>query len=85
VALRRNPELAWQTIGDEAVVMSLPERTVVGLNATGAFVWSRVEECGEEELAGALAKRFSTTEDEARDDVRAFLSLLRERGLVIED
>jgi hypothetical protein len=41
--LRRHRDVAWQRIGDEAVVMSLAEGRVLGLNATGALVWSLVE------------------------------------------
>jgi hypothetical protein len=84
VALRRHPDVAWQTIGDEAVVMSLGERRVLGLNATGALVWSLVEERDEEGLVAAVLERFATEEHTAREDVRGFLALLRERGLVVE-
>jgi hypothetical protein len=82
--LRRHREIAWQQIGDEAVVMNLAEGRVIGLNATGALVWSLVEECDQDGLVAALVERFATDERSARDDVRGFLSLLRERGLVDE-
>jgi hypothetical protein len=84
VALRRHPDVAWQRIGDEAVVMSLAEGRVLGLNPTGTLVWSLLEERDEEGLAAAVADRFATDVDRAREDVRGFLSLLRERGLVLE-
>ena len=82
--LRRHRDVAWQQIGDEAVVMSLAEGRVLGLNPTGALVWSLVEERDEEGLVAALVERFVTDERSAREDVRGFLSLLRERGLVGE-
>lgn len=82
--LRRDRDVAWQQIGDETVVMSLAEGRVLGLNATGALVWSLVEECSEDELVAAVLERFATDEPQAREDVRGFLSLLRERGLVSE-
>jgi len=85
VALRRNPEIAWQMIGDEAVVMNLAGARVLGLNPTGALVWSLLEERDEQGLAEAVAERFAIDADAARDDVRAFLELLRERGLLVED
>jgi hypothetical protein len=84
VALRRHPDVAWQAIGDEAVVMSLAERRVLGLNAAGALVWSLVEERDLDGLVAAVVGRFATEERAAREDVRAFLELLRERGLVVE-
>ena len=82
--LRRHPDVAWQQIGDEAVVMSLGEGRVLGLNASGTLVWSLVEERNEDGLVAALVERFATDERQAREDVRGFLTLLRERGLVGE-
>jgi hypothetical protein len=82
--LRRHRDVAWQRIGDEAVVMSLAEGRVLGLNPTGTLVWSLVEERDEDGLVAALVERFATDERSAREDVRGFLSLLRERGLVGE-
>jgi hypothetical protein len=84
VALRRHPDVAWQTIGDEAVVMSLAEGRVLGLNPTGALVWSLVEERDEDGLVAAVVERFATEATAAREDVREFMALLLERGLVLE-
>ncbi len=72
-------------IGDEAVVMNLAGARVLGLNPTGALVWSLLEERDEQGLAEAVAERFAIDADAARKDVRAFLDLLRERGLVVEE
>ena len=84
MALRRHPDLAWQQIGDEAVVMILGQGRVLGLNPTGTLLFSLVEERDEDGLVAALVERFATDADQARADVRAFLMLLRERGLVGE-
>ena len=84
MALRRHPDVAWQTIGDEAVVMSLAEGRVLGFNSTGALVWSLVGERDEDGLVAAVVERFATDGERARADVRGFLALLRERGLVVE-
>ena len=84
MTLRRHPDVAWQAIGDEAVLMCLADRKILGLNPVGALVWSLVEELDEDGLVGAVVERFATGEEEAREDVRAFVALLRERGLVVE-
>jgi len=85
VALRRHPDVAWQRIGDEAVLMNLASQgRVLGLNPTGSVVWSLLEERDEDGLVAALVERFATDDGRAREDVRDFLALLRERGLVIE-
>jgi hypothetical protein len=72
-------------IGDEAVVMKLDGERVLGLNPTGALVWSLLEERDEQGLAEAVAERFAVDTESARVDVRDFLQLLRERGLVVEE
>jgi hypothetical protein len=84
VTLRRSPEVAWQRIGDEAVVMSLGEGRVLGLNPTGALIWSLLDERDEDGLVREVVERFATDDARAREDVRGFLALLRDRGLVIE-
>jgi hypothetical protein len=84
VALRRSPDTAWQVIGDEAVIMDLSGARVLGLNPTGALVWSLLEEGDETGLAEAVADRFEVSVETARSDVREFLTVLRERGLVVE-
>jgi hypothetical protein len=85
VTLRRSREVAWQRIGDEALVMNLPEGRVLGLNPTGALVWSLLEERDEDGLVAALVERFETDSAQARADVRGFVAFLRERHLVVED
>jgi len=82
--LRRHRDLAWQQIGAELVVMSLPEKKVLGLNPAGALLWSLIEERDEDGLVSALVERFATDEGQARKDVRGFVAMLRERGLVSE-
>jgi Coenzyme PQQ synthesis protein D (PqqD) len=82
VPLRRHRDVAWQRIGDETVVMSFAESRVLGLNPTGALVWSLLEERDEDGLVAAVVERFATDAESARADVRGFLSMLRERGLV---
>ncbi|HXK08470.1 MAG TPA: PqqD family protein [Vicinamibacteria bacterium] len=84
MALRRHPDVAWQRIGDEAVLMSLAEGRVLGLNPVGALVWGLVEERDEDGLVAAIVEGFLAEDAQAREDVRDFLSLLRERRLVVE-
>ena len=65
--------------------MNLEGERVLGLNPTGALVWSLLEERDEQGLAEAVAERFAIDAASARGDVRAFLDMLRERGLVVEE
>jgi hypothetical protein len=84
MGLRIAKEVAWQSIGGEAVLVDLERGRTFGLNATGSVVWSLLADHDEEALAAAVAERFDTGLETARADVREFLRQLRERGLVVE-
>jgi hypothetical protein len=81
--LRRAPELAWQTIDGEGVVVDLPRRRLLGLNPTGSFIWDRIDSASEEEISAELARAFDVEEGQARSDVRAFIARLRDRGFLV--
>jgi len=82
--LRRASGLAWQTVADEGVVLDLERGRSLGFNATAALVFSLLETHGEEEIAEQLAQRFEVDLEQARVDVKEFLTLLRERGLAVD-
>ncbi len=65
--------------------MNLAGARVLGLNPSGALVWSLLEEKDESEIAVAVAERFEIDAETAGRDVREFVALLRERGLVVDD
>lgn len=77
------PELAWQVVDDEAVVVDLPRRKMLGLSPTAAFVWSRIGASSEDEIAVELAREFEVDPATARADVASFVAQLRDRGLVV--
>jgi hypothetical protein len=82
VALRIHARVAWQIVGEEAVLLDLETGRAVGLNETGSFLWQRLESLGEDELARELAAEFCVEPDRAREDVVSFLALLGERGFL---
>jgi Coenzyme PQQ synthesis protein D (PqqD) len=81
--LRIAPELAWQVVDGEGVVVDLPRRCMLGLSPSASFIWSRIETATEDEIAAELARAFDVDEARAQADVRGFLALLRERGFVV--
>lgn len=78
----RNPRVAWQLIEGEAVLVNLASGDTLGLNATGAFVWAKIDEMPAGEIARSLAEQHGLTLDDAHRDVDEFLSLLLREGLV---
>ena len=81
--MRLAPELAWQMIDDEALIVDLPRRRFLGLNPSASFIWARIGRVSEEEIAAELADAFEVDEGRARDDVRAFVARLRDRGFLV--
>jgi hypothetical protein len=81
--VRIAPELAWQLVDGEGVVVDLPRRSMLGLSPSAAFIWARIDTSTEDEIAAELARAFDVDEVRALADVRGFVALLRERGLVV--
>ncbi len=81
--MRIAPDLAWQLIDGEGVVVDLPRRRLLALSPSAAFIWSRIGTASEQEIAAELTRSFDVDEGQALADVRAFLARLHERGLVV--
>lgn len=79
---RFEPRVAWQSVADDVIVMDVKENRAIGLNASGSFIWMRVSEHDDEEIARQLAAAFAIDPADALRDVRAFLEEMRTRGLV---
>lgn len=77
-----HPRVAWQLVGDEAVLIDLDRGRALGLNATGSFLWPRLGRRSESELAEDLAAAFDVELESARRDVTLFLVDMRRRGLL---
>ncbi len=77
-------------IQNTAVVVPFGEdsvdfNSIMNLNETGAFIWSRLEdETDEEAVVNALVGMYEVDRDTAAADVSEFLQLLRNNGLLEE-
>lgn len=77
-------------IGDEqmAIPLSASQQQQAGiakLNGTGAFLWERLQHgTSEKELVEALLEEYEVKQEQAVQDVRNFLELLRSRNLLEE-
>ncbi len=83
--LRPAPDLAWQTGGDETVIIDLARGRSLGLNATAGLVWNLLPEMDEAGMAAEVARRYGLPAEQARRDVESLLGELRARGLVVQD
>lgn len=81
--MRIAPELAWQVVDGEGVIVDLARRSMLGLSPSAAFIWARIDTATEDEIAVDLARAFDVDDVRALADVRRFVAMLRERGLVV--
>ncbi len=79
----RHAGLTWHVVGDDVVVLDLEGSVYLKLNGSARVLWERLAEpCTEAELTALLVERFGIDDEQAAGDVAAFLSDLRERGLL---
>lgn len=75
---------------DSYMAVPVGERTrevhgVIALNETGAFLWRMLEEdTSEDKLIASMVKEYEITEKTAKDDIKEYLSFLREKGWLYE-
>jgi hypothetical protein len=74
-------KVAWQRIGETAVLVDLQSARSFGLNASGSLIWSLLPDHDLPEIVAALEKEFRIDEATATADVSDFLAILEERGL----
>ena len=71
---------------DSYMAVPVGERTrdvhgVIALNETGAFLWKMLEkDTSEDKLIASMVKEYEITEKTAKDDIKEYLSFLREKG-----
>jgi hypothetical protein len=73
--------VAWQIVGEEAVIIDLTTGTTIGLNPTATFIWSRLPSADLEQIAEELAQQFDPDAD-AATDVHALVTDLQNRNLI---
>ena len=68
-------------VGSQAVDF----RCIITLNDTGAFIWNKLlQPCTADELVNALLEEYDVPREVADADVTAYVSALREKGLLDE-
>lgn len=86
VRLRRDNGLPFQEIQGRTVVLCPARREVHELDEVGTFLWSRLQEPRLlADLVQAVCAEFEVEPDRAREDVRAFLADLRDKGLLADE
>jgi hypothetical protein len=83
--IRRVPWAVTETVAGETILLDPVGDRYLRLNASGAALWELLAEPrAPSDLARALAERHGLDDQLATRDTQAFLTALRDRGLVQE-
>jgi Coenzyme PQQ synthesis protein D (PqqD) len=81
--LERTERAVHGDLPEETVLLDVEAGTAVRLNATGAWIWERLEQPSQvSDLARGLAERFEIDEARALGDVIAFAREMTRRELL---
>jgi hypothetical protein len=78
-----NPDIAWQVLDDEAVLLNLSDGTAVGLNPTASHIWPMLGDHDENSIVASLIDEFEVSPETALADVRNFVALCFEHSLLV--
>lgn len=84
--LRAHPDVVFQKLGEESVLLNLRTGVYWELNSTGAAIWDEIVRHGDPARASAaLEEKFQGTPAEMQAAVQNLIRDLRREGLVVED
>ena len=83
---KRNPENAFQPIGDEGGLVVVPEDSKVQvLNPVASTIFSMLDgEHSHEDIVRAIVEEYEVSEETARADLQSFLEELRGQELLAD-
>lgn len=81
--VKKSDKVAWRTINNEAVIISLGDTWVRGLNPVATRIWQLVDgKSTAEEIAQTLSNEFEINLVQAREDTQQLIEQLEKRRLV---
>jgi hypothetical protein len=79
----REDAVTWRLVGDEVVALDVAHSMYLGVNPSGAVVWTALAAgATRQELVTLLLERFDVETEEASRDIDALLTELSELGLL---
>ena len=79
----RVEDLSWRQVGDEIVVLDLRSNAYLSINQSGTALWELlVDGSTPATMEARLVSDFGVDDDQARADVKAFVAMLDEQGLL---
>jgi methyltransferase-like protein len=79
------PQVAWQIVDGEAIVVDLASGNTIGLNPVATFLWSHIDGTRDDTaLVTALVAEFEVSPALAERDTREFLDEMQRRTLIVD-
>jgi hypothetical protein len=79
----RSDVLEWRDVEGEIVALDLRTQTYLAINKTGAAIWPMLLAGRDRsELRAELTRKFGVSEEQADEDLDAFLAELAEQNLL---
>lgn len=77
---------SWRDVNNELVVLNLQSGEYFTFNDVGRLIWLTLNDGKSvEDIAKAVVEQYSTAEEKAMADVKAFISNLLSEGLLISN
>jgi len=84
--VRAQPDVVFQKLGDEAVLLNLRTGVYWSLNHTGARIWDEITHTRKvTEIVAALQREFDGSSAEISATVHGLIQELNQQGLVVVD
>ncbi|MDD5044475.1 MAG: PqqD family protein [Candidatus Omnitrophica bacterium] len=83
--IKRNDDIAWRIIDEEALVVDSKDSLIYPLNTVGSRIWELLDgkrPCSE--IVDTISEEFEGEKESIKDDVLNFLEHLLEKGLAKE-
>ena len=82
--LGKSPQMAWQRVDGELVLLAVDGKELIGLNEVAARVWDLIDDVRDlRSIVEAIVTEFEVDAETARLDVHAFASELVGRGAAL--
>lgn len=79
----KDESTASRVLGDEAVVLTPMDSKIHSLNETGTRIWELLaDKPTVGEIISQIHREFKVDEEQAKEDVTAFLEELAEKGMI---
>lgn len=79
----KSPDVAWQSVDGEAVILHIRGQMLRGLNAVASNVWQLIDgSLTLAEIALKVSEDFSCAEEEVLEDVKIFMAELLEKNMI---